>query len=682
MNEPTPTAPLIEQFQSATRASSAIEARMLAERMLRGSELALEAARHDAREATQACEELSVRILGLEEALEQARRAPDELTRQIADERRGRRLAEQQAFAERARREELQAELAEAQVERDPAAEQADRQAVREHERELQAEIRELRRRADELEHLAVAAAVARDRAESQLAGLRAESAGAPLPGRIPLPDAGRPLADEFAVAARAAAGSSALQRVASVAAPSAGRGPAELALERELTHHRRSDSARSAPVAAPSAGSADPVLRTVASLSASVRLAPALAELREELSTLSAIVQRERAARLVAEERVRALEVQLAEQVGRSARAYEAIEGLRGRLAVGGGWGAQGSAGSGSESPSAGTGRVLELAGRLPEAPVEPTSKPASESESESEAGAAPVVVEPERFTDALTRLREATPARESEPAHTTPAGQEAAVSEASPASAATAAGVASRRGWLHRTLRELVRRDPATAGQFLLELLPAQRFVHPQPVAYDLELSPERCVQVTVTAEAQTLECAGGARPTGETDFVVYGDAASLARLLSAGWIRRRLRHGMPRIRGDRRQLGVLDELVRAPLSLNDLRAAGVRFEPGLTLAVVAAMIDPGWTRGSRFELAYRAGADDPVSVLTVRDGAPVQTGETLSEAATTAVLTVASDELLALFDGVGAESIEIDGDPVALTKLQSWVKRAQSG
>jgi hypothetical protein len=691
VNEPTPTAPLIEQFQSATRASSAVEARMLAERMLRGSELALEAARHEAREASQACEELSERILELEEALERSRRTPDDLMRQIADEQRGRRLAEQQAFAERARREELQAELAEARVERDPAAEQADEQAAREHERELQAEIRELRRRADELEHLAAAATLARDRAEGRLnelrialadARARPEPVAAPNPEEIlpPPQDAGRSLADEFAVAARAADGWPALRRVESVRAPSGGA--AELALERELTDRRRSNPARNVPVVASATGSADAGLQAVASLSASMRLAPALAELREELSTLSAIVKRERSGRLAAEERARALEVQLAEQLGRSARAYQAIEGLRGRLAVVGGWGAPAGGASGSEPPSAEPRRVLELAGRLPEAPVDPEAEP------EPPAGAPLVGVEPERFTDALTRLRTATPARETETetetetaGATTPA-PEIGVPDALPATVAPAPRTAARGRWLHRAFRELVRRDLATAGQFVLELLPAQRLVHPRPVAYDLELSFETCVQVTVTTEAQTLAFATAPRPPGEANFVISGDRASLARLLGAGRIGRRLRRGMPQIRGDRRKLAVLDELVRAPLTLHALRDAGVSLDPGMTLALVAAMIEPGWTRGSRFELAYRAGEGAPVNVLTVRDGAPVQTGETVSDADPTAVLTLAPDELLALLDGDGGESVEVDGDPVALTELQSWVKRAQSG
>ncbi|MDQ6607442.1 MAG: hypothetical protein M3Z06_12950, partial [Actinomycetota bacterium] len=148
--------------------------RMLAERLLRGSELALEAARRDAADAMLACEELSERILALEAELVQARQEPERLQGLLASERRARRRAEQQAYAERARREELQQDLA---AEREREQEDLDpdgRLEAEERRRELESEAAALRRQADELGHLVGAARRTRERAERRVAELTA----------------------------------------------------------------------------------------------------------------------------------------------------------------------------------------------------------------------------------------------------------------------------------------------------------------------------------------------------------------------------------------------------------------------------------------------------------------------------------------------------------------------------
>ena len=100
---------------------------------------------------------------------------------------------------------------------------------------------------------------------------------------------------------------------------------------------------------------------------------------------------------------------------------------------------------------------------------------------------------------------------------------------------------------------------------------------------------------------------------RPLSEVDFQLVGDLASIARLLAAGPVRRRLgrlalRHPMARIRGDRSRFPALEHLIDAPLTLGQLHAAGVRLDPVLALTLAALMIEPEWTAGERFTIAHR--------------------------------------------------------------------------
>ncbi|MDQ6605681.1 MAG: hypothetical protein M3Z06_03945, partial [Actinomycetota bacterium] len=305
-----------------------------------------------------------------------------------------------------------------------------------------------------------------------------------------------------------------------------------------------------------------------------------------------------------------------------------------------------------------------------VPDEPVPdgPASEPAAPRPAPSPAAA--VVVEPERFSAALTRLREAVPAEAGPP---DPAPRPAASPREPPPRGPAA--------WLPDVFRQLAREDPATAGQLVLELLPAQGTVHPQPIAYDLELPGQTCIQLTLDADALKLEL-GRRRPPSEVRFAVTGDPASLARMLAVGRLGRRLRRGLPKVTGDRHGLEALDALVRAPLSLRQLHDAGVRLEPRLALEVVARMIDPRWTSESRFAIGYRPPDNEPVVYLEVGDGESAKVSDVVAPDLVAGVIAGEPDSLLARLDAGEPDALEFDGERAQLAKVMSWVKRAQSG
>ena len=184
--------------------------------------------------------------------------------------------------------------------------------------------------------------------------------------------------------------------------------------------------------------------------------------------------------------------------------RAYNAIDHVRGELAR-----------LGAAAPA--LGEPTEWAARAPVAP-EP--------------------VQAEKLTAALARLRETRPAAPEEPM---PALPEPPATPATPAPTADPARPA--KPWLGKTFRRLAARDASSAGRLLLALLPAQRAADLHPVAYDLVLGDLATVGVTVSSASAHVDLGDARRPLSEIDFQVIGDLASIARLLAAGPVRRRL-------------------------------------------------------------------------------------------------------------------------------------------
>ena len=304
---------------------------------------------------------------------------------------------------------------------------------------------------------------------------------------------------------------------------------------------------------------------------------------------------------------------------------------------------------------------------------------------------------IEAARLEAALSRLRETAPALVPE--------------LGSPVSLASLPAPA--KAWLHPVFRAMVKRDPAGAGRLVVALLPGQPLVEPLPLAYDLVLSDFGCVAVTAAIGSALVELRDDPRPRQEVQLQVRGELASLARLLAAGPVRRRLRRGLARTRGDRRTSTALRALVRTPLSLEQLHAAGVRPNPILTLSLIAAMIDPSWTVGERFSIGHREPAAAAAGAyLRVRDGEPVvvrdpvvgdpavghpvvgdppvgdvavgdaAVGHPAVRGRPTTTIVCPAGALLLVFGGDADGEMTIEGERQPIAVLRGWVNRAQSG
>jgi hypothetical protein len=214
----------------------------------------------------------------------------------------------------------------------------------------------------------------------------------------------------------------------------------------------------------------------------------------------------------------------------------------------------------------------------------------------------------------------------------------REAAVPEALEQSAIPPPG---RRSWLLRALRRMVAHDPETAGRLVRELLAAHRVARVEPVTR------------------------------------LPGPPATVARVVVRGRLRRRLGWEFAQLDCELATVSELAKLVRLRASPVQLDAAGVRIDPPAALALVASSIDPVWTLGHSFVLAYRGSNS---AFLEVRNGARPYVGAE-RPASATATVRCPPEGLLPFLAGGFDIAASVEGERRPLELVRQWFADATS-
>ena len=119
----------------------------------------------------------------------------------------------------------------------------------------------------------------------------------------------------------------------------------------------------------------------------------------------------------------------------------------------------------------------------------------------------------------------------------------------------------------------------------------------------------------------------------PNGKVDFVMKTDPLTLARLAAGVSPLRLMLGGNLRIRGKRRRAMRLRQM-RSDLTMREIARAGVDPDPDLVYRSLPYAIDPAWTAGQSFCIAYviepDASGAGGVWYLVVDDGRVTVTGE----------------------------------------------------
>jgi ribonucleoside-diphosphate reductase beta chain len=230
---------------------------------------------------------------------------------------------------------------------------------------------------------------------------------------------------------------------------------------------------------------------------------------------------------------------------------------------------------------------------------------------------------------------------------------------------------------------LDRMATEDPELAARLFVQMLPAVAQRLPGPLAYDLTIEGLGTWHVAVDGNG------GGARvergSNGSTDFELHTDAAGVAALAAGRSPLRLMASGKLHITGKRRRALKLRALANGPEpTIADALQAGAELDADAIYRALPYLIDPEWTRGHEFTVAYEVEGVGSWAVH-VSDGRPL----TVSTDADNpdARVRMGLDTYRAVVSGqmtppeaMQQHLIDIEGGLFPTTLLGRWIDRSQ--
>jgi ribonucleoside-diphosphate reductase beta chain len=252
-----------------------------------------------------------------------------------------------------------------------------------------------------------------------------------------------------------------------------------------------------------------------------------------------------------------------------------------------------------------------------------------------------------------------------------------------------ASGAGTQSSNGTTEAAMRRMAKSDPELAARLIVHSLPAAAATLPADLSWRLHVDGLGDWSVSAPANGGPAKVESTNGDNGE-DFALETDAASLARMAAGSsplglMLRRRLR-----LRGKRRKAMALRRL-DPDAGPRKLAALGVRVDPDLLYRSLPYAIEPEWTRGHRFTIAFEVlGEGGGRWVVEVDDG-EVEVRESVvgdpesEEVDSTVRLSI--DTWIRLLRGEVTPTIamqsgltRVDGALYPVTIFGRWVDRAE--
>jgi ribonucleoside-diphosphate reductase beta chain len=238
---------------------------------------------------------------------------------------------------------------------------------------------------------------------------------------------------------------------------------------------------------------------------------------------------------------------------------------------------------------------------------------------------------------------------------------------------------------GTAARALRRMAESDPELAARLIVQSLPAAAANLPAGLSYRLELDGLGAWTVSsLGGRAKVAEVLAGADLNGEA-FAISTDATTLARVASGRNPVGQLARGRLRLRGRRRKALALRRLA-TDAGPRELARLGERVDPDLVFRSLAYAIEPEWTRGHRFAVAYElVGEGGGAWRVNVDDGrVTVERGLGESPDATVRIrysdwLRLLSGELTPP-EAMRLGKTEVEGSIPPVTRLGRWIDRAE--
>ena len=238
-------------------------------------------------------------------------------------------------------------------------------------------------------------------------------------------------------------------------------------------------------------------------------------------------------------------------------------------------------------------------------------------------------------------------------------------------------------------QALEAMTRDEPELAARLFIQMLPAAAQRLEGPLTYDLAIEGLGTWRVAVDGNG------GGARverllegDRGESDFTISSDAAGIAALAARESPLKLMMRGRVRIRGKRRLARKLRALGEGPdPTIAEALAAGAELDADAIYRSLPYLIDPEWTRGHAFTVAYEIPNVGEWHVR-VRDGRPLSVAtKGTPETEPDARITLSLDTYTGLVSGtmtppqaMQRHLVDIAGDIYPTTLLGRWIDRSQ--
>jgi ribonucleoside-diphosphate reductase beta chain len=240
------------------------------------------------------------------------------------------------------------------------------------------------------------------------------------------------------------------------------------------------------------------------------------------------------------------------------------------------------------------------------------------------------------------------------------------------------------ARNGTAARALRRMAESDPVLAARLVVHSLPATAATLPAGLRYRLELDGLGAWTVRPNGDrAEVSEAAPGGELDGEA-FAISTDPATLAEVASGRSPLAALARGRIKLRGRRHKALALRHL-STDAGPRDLARLGVRVDPELVFRSLAYAIEPEWTRGHRFSVAYELVGEGGGAWRVDVDDGNVRVERWRGEDAD-AIVRIRYSDWLELLSGeltppeaMRLGRTEVDGKIPPVTRLGRWIDRA---
>ena len=234
-------------------------------------------------------------------------------------------------------------------------------------------------------------------------------------------------------------------------------------------------------------------------------------------------------------------------------------------------------------------------------------------------------------------------------------------------------------------RALRRMAESEPELAARLIVQSLPAAAAKLPEGMSYRLELDGLGAWTVSsFGGRAKVAEVLAGADLNGEA-FAISTDAETLAKVASGRNPVGPLMSGRLKLRGRRRKALALRRL-EADAGPRDLARLGQRVDADLVFRSLAYAIEPEWTRGHRFTVAYQLVGEGGGTWRVEVDDGRVRVERGLGENAD-AIVRIRYTDWLALLSGeltppdaMRLGKTEVEGSIPPVTRLGRWIDRAE--